>query len=170
MQLREYRESDAVGTLEVFTRAVRVTARQDYSPEQIDAWVGSDRSLTDWHEARAASNTQVAELGGELVGFTGVSSTGHIGMLYVDPAHLGEGIGSALLDCAPASATRTGARKLSTHASITARPFSARHGFVTEAERTPIVRGVSFTNYRMILPLTSSCNPNHRPSTTSTAT
>lgn len=154
MRLRDYRASDAVSTLEVFTRAVQVTASHDYSPEQIDAWVGADRSLTDWHGARAASNTQVAEVDGELVGFTDVSSTGYIDMLFVDPAHAREGVASALLDWARASATRSGAKGLSTHASITARPFFEGHGFVTEAERTPILRGVSLTNYRMILPLT----------------
>ena len=36
-----------------------------------------------------------------------------------------------------------------TNASITARPFFERHGFVVVSEQHPVIRGVPMRNYRM---------------------
>ena len=38
MILRDYAESDGPATLDVFLRAIRVTAARDYTPEQVAAW------------------------------------------------------------------------------------------------------------------------------------
>ncbi|MNW68344.1 putative N-acetyltransferase YafP [compost metagenome] len=46
-----------------------------------------------------------------------------------------------------------GAVELTTYASLTARPFFEKHGFVVVEERQPVLRGVSLTNFRMRKPL-----------------
>ncbi|UPT20067.1 GNAT family N-acetyltransferase [Thermobifida alba] len=153
MLLRAYSESDARETLDVFTRAVQVTARRDYSQRQVDAWAGPDRNLAHWHDARASTSTQVAVIDGRLVGFIGVSPSGYIGMLFVDPSHQRQGVASALLRWAREHARMAGAGELSTHASITARPFFESHGFAVDNVRTPTVRGVAFRNYQMSIQL-----------------
>jgi putative acetyltransferase len=40
-----------------------------------------------------------------------------------------------------------------TNASITARPFFEKHGFMVVAEQHPVIRGVEMINYKMVLPL-----------------
>lgn len=149
MLLRAYGMSDARGTLDVFTRAVRIAARRDYSQQQVDAWADVDRSLEQWHDAREGINTQVAEVAGQVVGFIDVSLDGYIDMLFVDPDHQRQGVASALLEWARASAREAGAEELHTNASITARPFFETHGFSVDEARMPIVRGVALRNYRM---------------------
>lgn len=153
MLIRPYADADAAATLDVFLRAVSTTARQDYTAGQIAAWAGGDRELTAWNRARHAANTRVAVVGGRVAGFTDVTEGGYIDMLYVDPCHGRTGIASALLEWAAATARAAGAQQLSTFASITAAPFFAARGFAVEEERTPVVRGVPLTNYRMSRPL-----------------
>jgi len=151
MTIRAYTDDDAAGTLAVFLAAVTQTASADYTPEQISAWAGADeRDLASWHAARAARATVVAVLDAEVVGFTDVDDAGYVDMMFVDPAVVRRGVASALLDHVAATAVGHGARELSTHASVTARPFFERRGFVVVEERRPVVRGVALTNYRMV--------------------
>ena len=42
-----------------------------------------------------------------------------------------------------------GAVELSTHASLTARPFFEAHGFAVVVEQHPVLRGVALTNFVM---------------------
>lgn len=150
MLLRAYTTADASATFDVFTRAIRQTASQDYTPEQVNAWA-HDRKLLDWDRDRATATTQVAELHGALVGFTDVDSDGHIDMLYVDPEYERRGIASILMSWVIETANAAGIVALTTHASITARPFFETHGFAVVEECQPVIHGVEFTNYLMKL-------------------
>jgi putative acetyltransferase len=149
VHLRDYAPADADPTLAVFRRAVRVTAARDYTPEQVAAWAPDDLDPRAWAERRAAARTRVAVLDDAVVGFTDVDAGGYVDMLFVDPAAGGRGVATALLAWAVATARADGADALTVHASVTARPFFARHGFVVEAEQHPVRRGVTLTNYRM---------------------
>lgn len=149
MDLRDYTPDDAAATLDVFLRAIRVTAARDYTPEQVAAWAPPDVDPDAWAARRAASRTVVAVRDGVVVGFTDVDAAGYVDMLFVDPDATRQGVASALLGWAVRTATALGATELTTHASITARPFFAARGFVVEAEQHPVRRGVELTNYRM---------------------
>lgn len=147
--VRAWTDADAGPTLELFHRAVHVTARQDYSPAQLAAWAPGDIAPEDWTARRRAAGTVVAEVGRRVVGFTDLDGTGHIDMLYVDPSVARTGVASALLEHVLEAARRRGLGQLSTCASRTARPFFERHGFVVVEERHPVRRGVALTNYGM---------------------
>ncbi|KRC32347.1 GNAT family N-acetyltransferase [Oerskovia sp. Root22] len=153
MILRAYDESDAEATLRVFLRAVRVTASKDYSPEQIAAWGSDDISLDVWAVKRLQTDTVVAVEGDEVLGFSDVDDRGYVDMMFVDPAVTRRGVASALLDHVTRTARARGAVELTTYASLTARPFFEKHGFVVVEERQPVLRGVSLTNFRMRKPL-----------------
>ena len=149
MHVRGYEDRDAVETLAVFTRAVNLTACRDYTPRQLQAWLGDSHDLDKWCCARTAANTQVAKTGGRVVGFIDIADDGYIDMLFVDPGHGRQGIGSALLGWAERTAREAGAVQLSTQASITARSFFEQHGFVVDEELAPERNGVVLVNYRM---------------------
>ncbi|MBD7981801.1 GNAT family N-acetyltransferase [Oerskovia merdavium] len=153
MILRAYDESDAEATLRVFLRAVRVTASKDYSPEQIAAWGSDDISLDVWAVKRLQTDTVVAVEGDEVLGFSDVDDSGYIDMMFVDPAVTRRGVASALLEHVTRVAREHGAVELTTYASLTARPFFEKHGFVVVEERRPVLRGVSLTNFSMRKPL-----------------
>lgn len=63
------------------------------------------------------------------------------------------GVASELLGWAARTAVALGAPELTTHASITARPFFEAQGFVVVAEQHPVLRGVEPRNDRMRRPL-----------------
>lgn len=149
MLLRPYRENDASRTLDIFLRAVRITASANYSPEQVAAWAPDDIELSAWDSALRALNTEVIEIDGDVAGFTDVASDGYIHMMFVDPTYARRGAASMLLGWAAQTAAVAGAAELFTHASITARPFFEAHGFAVESEQHPVVRGVEMTNFIM---------------------
>lgn len=151
MELRPYQPQDARATREVFERAVHMTASRDYSSEQIDAWapVGiADADLAAWSNARNSAHTVVAVEGDQVVGFTDLVD-GALDMLYVDPSVGGRGVGTALVDAILNLARERGIDAVETYASLTARALFERHGFVVVEQRSPVVGGVTMTNFKM---------------------
>lgn len=150
MQIRPYAELDAPVTLSVFISAITETAAIHYAPDQIEAWSRpQERDANQWNSARLSLNTVVATIGGEIAGFSDVSESGYIDMMFVAPRFGRQSVASALLSHLHEKAVADGLSELWTHASITARPFFERHGFVVTAERHPITRGVRMVNYQM---------------------
>lgn len=137
----------------MFLAAVAQTAARDYTPAQLEAWARPDRDRDAWARARARANTRVAEVDGRIAGFTDVTDDGYIDMMFVDPDHGARGVATALLAWAETTARATAATRLSTRASITARPFFEARGFAVVEECTAIANGVTLTNYQMIRPL-----------------
>ncbi|MDZ8276779.1 GNAT family N-acetyltransferase [Microbacterium aquimaris] len=151
--LRPYARADAAATRRVFLDAVTVTASRDYRPEQVEAWTRSARrDLPGWHRARAEATTTVAEVAGTVVGFSDVSATGHIGMMFVHSDHSGRGVGRALLAEDERLAREAEAAELTSDVSITARPFFERAGFAVVCEQHPVLAGIALTNFRMRRP------------------
>lgn len=149
MILRDYDESDGPLTLEVFRRAIRQTAARDYTPEQVAAWASDEIDPDGWAARRRSARTRVAEVDGRVAGFTDVDERGYVDMLFVDPAFARRGVATALLRWAASTARELGAVELSTHASLTARPFFEAQGFTVVAEQHPVLRGVALTNVVM---------------------
>ena len=139
--LRPYGESDAARRSRSSCARSGTTASRDYTPEQVAAWASDEIDPAGWAARRRAARTQVAEVDGRVVGFTDVDERGYVDMLFVDPAVARHGVATALLGWAVATARELGADELSTHASLTARPFFERHGFVVVTEQQPVLRG-----------------------------
>ncbi|MGB3414246.1 MAG: GNAT family N-acetyltransferase [Microbacteriaceae bacterium] len=149
VQIRKYRDSDASSTLELFLRAIRETASADFTPEEIAAWAQDDRKLDVWAAKRAEASTIVATINGVLVGFTDLDSSGYIDMMFVHPDYGRRGVASTLLGHIVSLAQLRGITELRTHASITARPFFAKHGFVVVSEQYPVLDEVELSNFVM---------------------
>jgi len=135
---------------------VRITASANYTSQQIQAWahVGRDASAdTAWAAARAAAQTIVAVADTRIVGFSEFVDGTVLDMLYVDPDVSRRGVGSALIAQIVSLARDDGASAVETYASLTARPLFERHGFVVIEQRTPVVRQVAMTNFKMRLVL-----------------
>lgn len=154
--LRPFREQDAAATRAVFERAVRITASTNYTSQQIEAWapVGLDASADRaWAAARAAAQTIVAVTDTRIVGFSDLVDGTLLDMLYVDPDVSRRGVGSALITRIVCLARGDRAAAVETYASLTARPLFERHGFVVIEQRTPVVRNIAMTNFKMRLVL-----------------
>lgn len=153
IRVRPYRDADASELLSLFKDTIRRVNSRDYSPEQIAAWASDENDVKAWTTRFDGRFVLVAESGGRVVGFTDLETDGHIDRFYVSADCQRQGVGRTLLGQLIVEARRRNLLRLFTEASITARPFFERFGFVVDLEQTVVARGVEFCNYRMSLPL-----------------
>ena len=146
MVLRPYAPSDCQALAELFHHTVHTVNAGDYTPEQLDAWSPGAVDLEGWNRSFLEHHTLVAEEGGRIVGFGDMDGTGYLDRLYVHKDCQGRGIASAICEALERAADTAG---LTTHASITARPFFEKRGWQVVKEQQVERRGVLLTNYIM---------------------
>ena len=143
MQLREYIPSDCAQLAELFYQTVHSVNAKDYKKEQLDAWASGEVDLPAWDASFRTRRMIVATENGEVVGFGDMDETGYLDRLYVHKDYQGQGIASAICD----ELERFAAGKvITTHASITAKPFFQHRGYCVVREQKVIRRGVALTN------------------------
>lgn len=146
MVLRPYAPSDCQALSELFHHTVHTVNAGDYTPEQLDAWSPGAVDLEGWNRSFLEHHTLVAEESGRIVGFGDMDGTGYLDRLYVHKDCQGRGIASAICEALERAADTAG---LTTHASITARPFFEKRGWQVVKEQQVERRGVLLTNYIM---------------------
>ena len=87
----------------------------------------------------------VAEEGGVLIGFGDITADGYLDRLYVHHLHQRQGVAAALCD----RLEETVKGPVTTHASITARPFFEKRGYQVLRAQQVERRGILLTNYIM---------------------
>lgn len=128
--IRPYRADDAEAIAALTLAAIRTTALQAYSPEQVAAW--SARHSAERVLDRAARGDVILvapDDGDRPSAYTVLEAGGHLDMLYCHPDHTGKGLGLALLEAAEMAARAQGVTRLFTEASELARPVFARAGY-----------------------------------------
>ncbi|MDE1993459.1 MAG: GNAT family N-acetyltransferase [Rhizobiaceae bacterium] len=146
--VRDYLPADSDATIDIFLRAIREVASKDYSPAEIDAWAKvEDRDA--WAARRSSRPAWIAQCGEVPIGFTDLEPDGHLDMMFVHPDYQGRGVASLLLATVEAATQRQGLDRIFTEASLTARPFFERRGFVVLASQRVEKRGQTLKNFRM---------------------
>ncbi|MFG1926911.1 GNAT family N-acetyltransferase [Cryptosporangium sp. NPDC048952] len=129
-------------------RAIRGSAAEHYTPDQLEAWV-SARSVDQHRALIEHTRTLIAMVDGEPAGFVAVAlepwntlERGEVDQLFVDPAYGGRGVARALLDAVADVATVT-------HASWRAAPVFERNGYLPEETETVHLNDQTLTRVRM---------------------
>ncbi|HEY4467214.1 MAG TPA: GNAT family N-acetyltransferase [Klebsiella sp.] len=143
LKISMYEERDFPGLCTIFLRSVKETTSTDYYPRQIAAWAQVDENC--WRQKIAASRVLVAINDAPPVGFITVVDD-DIDLLFVFPDHSRQGVASALLNTLLRQFPE---RVYTVAASMTAKPFFARHGFRVIKPQETEARGERFLNYRM---------------------
>ena len=147
MWIRRYEPEDLGQITALFYDTVHTVNAADYSPEQLDAWADGAPDLDRWNGSLLAHHSLVAVEGRDLiVGFGDIDATGYLDRLYVHKDRQGLGIATALCDRLERAVD---APVLTTHASITARPFFEGRGYRVLREQRVERHGVRMTNYVM---------------------
>lgn len=144
MFIREYISSNCGQLAELFYQTVHTVNAKDYTKEQLDAWAAGNVDLKGWDKSFSKHYTLVAVEQDFIVGFGDIDSTGYLDRLYVHKDFQRQGIASALCD-----KLENGFDKITTHASITAKPFFLHRGYKVVREQHVTRNGVSLTNYVM---------------------
>ena len=145
MYLREYRPEDCREIIELFYQTVHTVNAADYTEEQLDAWADRKADPDVWNRSLQAHDSIVAMEGDRIVGFGDIDRTGYLDRLYVHAEYQGKGIATAICDWLEQTATG----RITTHASITARPFLEKRGYRVVREQQVERHGILLTNFVM---------------------
>ena len=148
MQLDPYQPGEAAALAELFYRTVHAVCTADYTPAQLDAWADGKVDVAVWDKSFLRHDTLVARMNGEIVGFADLDG-GYLDRLYVHKDHQRQGVATALVQALEGLAVSRGERCMTTHASITARPFFEKQGYRVIREQQVERKGLLLTNFVM---------------------
>lgn len=148
--IRPYCSGDCQEMAQLFYETVHRVNCAHYTTDQLDAWATGQVDLAAWDHSFQVHLTLVAQIGGEIVGFGDLDvETGYLDRLYVHYAYQRQGIATALCDQLERPCD---GRIITTHASITARPFFEGRGYQVVRQQQVERRGVILTNFLMERP------------------
>lgn len=148
--IRKFKLSDLDQIIQLFYDTVHTINIQDYSQEQVDVWAPKNIDINRWKKSLTDHISYVAEINNTIIGFGDITKEGYLDHLYTHKDFQGKGIGSGILKKLEEEAKKLGLMEITTQASITAKPFFEKHGYITVESQTKVFRGISFLNYKMI--------------------
>ena len=149
MILRKYLASDCEEMARLFYDTVHSVNAKDYSSEQLNAWATGTINIDSWNQTFLEHYTIVAVADEKIVGFGDIDSTGYLDRLFVHKDKQGKGIASALCNELEKHAMEHEVSAITTHASITAKPFFEKRGYSSIKEQQAERSGIKLTNYVM---------------------
>lgn len=161
MILRTYKPSDCKCLAQLFYHTVHTVNARDYTQEQLRVWATGDVDLEQWNQSFLANDTVVAIQAGEIAGFGDMDETGYLDRLFVHPDYQNQGIATAICQRLEQAVQ---VKKITTHASITAKPFFLRRGYRVLREQQVIRGGIALTNFVMEKDLSHFCGEPNGPS------
>ena len=144
MFIREYISSDCEQLAELFFQTVHAVNAKDYTQEQLNVWASGHIDLSAWNKSFLEHNTRVAVKNDMIVGFGDIDKSGYLDMLFVHKDYQRQGIATALCD-----ELERDFDKITTHASITAKPFFLHRGYRVVREQQVLRNTVVLKNYVM---------------------
>lgn len=146
MDIRQYQQSDCKELTELFYNTVHTVNAKDYTKEQLNVWATGQVDLEKWDLSLQEHYSVVAVENNVIVGFGDIDKTGYLDRLFVHADHQGKGIATAICD----KLEQFVKKNVTTHASITARPFFEKRGYKVVKEQQVERQGIFLTNYVMV--------------------
>lgn len=144
--IRDYNSEDCNNLAELFYNTVHSVNAKDYSEEQLNVWATGNIDLDQWNNSFLEHFTVVAVEDDIIVGFGDIDKTGYLDRLFVHKDYQRRGIATAICNELEKVINRS---KITTHASITARPFFEKRGYKVIKEQEVERRGIVLKNYFM---------------------
>lgn len=141
--IRKATRDDAPAVFRIRNAAVLIQCAGHYSEEELKRW--TDGELAEWFADAVEKHCHVAIRDGVIVA-TGMVDleSGSIDALFVEPAHMGTGLGKEMLLHLENLAADAGLAALKLDSSLNAAEFYRRHGFVGDRlSRYESPRGIS---------------------------
>lgn len=169
MIIRQYKENDCRALAELFYNTVHTVCADDYTTEQLDAWASGDVDFDEWNSSLSSHYSLVALEDGIVVGFGDIAAGSnevlgsmcgaYLDRLYVHKDYQKKGIASSLCDALEEYAFVRLAEysgnghepmlKIVTHASLTAKPFFEKRGYIVVKKQEVLKNNVTLTNFVM---------------------
>lgn len=148
--LRPIQSSDLEGIVTLFKETVHHVNAKDYTSEQLLVWAPNHIHHNDecW-QSLLHNIAYLAEIDKVIVGFADMTTEGYLDRLYVHKDYQGQGIASLLVKKLESFLFGGDVKKITTEASITAKPFFERMGYFVVKEQNKSVQGVTLVNFVM---------------------
>ena len=144
--LARYKSSDLSELVTLFCDTVKNVCKNDYTPAQLDAWAGAP-DFSAWEREFSEKYTIVACCDGKIAGFGNIDKHGLLDMLYVHKDFQRRGIASEI---ATVLEDYPDTDEITVHASITARGFFEKRGYIAVKENKVRRENEILINYTMI--------------------
>jgi len=151
MEIIEYSSNKAKEIADLFYESVHAIDSSIYSDEQKDAWAPMPIDYGKWEKRLENKRPYVLVIKGKIAGFIELESDGHIDCAYVSPRFQRKGVATNLLNHVMSVAKNFGLNQLYVEASIVAKPFFEKSGFLVENENQVIRYNTVLVNYSMRL-------------------
>lgn len=145
MEIRKYQQSDCKELTELFYNTVHTVNATDYTEKQLNVWATGQVDLRQWNLSLQEHCSVVAVENDIIVGFGDIDKTGYLDRLFVHVDYQRKGIATSI--CNQLEQLVEG--NITTHASITARPFFEKRGYKVVKEQQVERQGIFLTNYVM---------------------
>lgn len=149
ISIRLSKLSDITEMQKMFVDTISTICKDDYSPEQIEAWTSSIENTQLWTDKLTSQHFLIAELDNKIVGFASLENNDYLDFLYVHKDFQRKGIADRLYYEIEKEAIKRKATILNSDVSKTARRFFEKKGFQTIASQTNVIRNVKIVNYKM---------------------
>lgn len=139
--------------LDVFEKSIRTLCVNEYTNEQIEAWVNSRFDIQKWEQKRQQQQFWFAWEQDELIGFCSLEACQNLDLLYVKPAFKKQKVAANLLQSVLEYAQLNQVKFIRTEASLTAVPFFEKFGFIKQENNSFLYNGIWMENVSMQLEL-----------------
>jgi len=146
MYIRNYTFSDEKETIEMIKQTIQEVNKKDYNKKQLAAWSAIDGYLWSTSLKDYSAIVMVNDKNNKIIGFADMNNNGYLDQLFVHKDLQNQTIASKLVNYLEKS---NRSRKISTFASITAKPFFIARGYKVIRKNTVNLRGQQFKNYYM---------------------
>ena len=157
MFIRRLLDDEYDDVVKLITQTVHTVCANDYTKEEIDAWVPYNFDVNKFRTNICRCRNLVAVKGGKIVGFISAEVSGYINRLYTHKDFLNQGIATALFNKIEQWAIQSGIPELSLDSSKTAEGFYLKMGFVKSGVSVMERGNVVFRNTVMKKKLKGGC-------------
>lgn len=146
IEIRAYCSNNCREMAALFYQTVHSINPLEYTAEQLNAWAPALPDVPVWNASFLKNDTLVAWERNRIVGFADMDATGYLDRLFVHKDRQRCGIATML--CQQLE-SRTTSEMVTTQASITAKPFFEKRGYVVVQEQHVERAGILLKNYVM---------------------
>lgn len=149
MNTRVYRSEDCREIIELFYNTVHSVNVKDYNEAQLNVWAPKENELLKWNKSLLEHYSVVVEEDDIIIGFGDLDVSGYFDRLYVHKDYQRIGVATIIVNEIEKYAQENGIDVITTHSSITAKPFFKKQGYKVVKEQLVKRKGQLLKNFIM---------------------
>jgi putative acetyltransferase len=149
-----YQSEDCKEIAELFYNTVHSVNIKDYNEAQLNVWAPKEIDIYAWDKSLSEHYSVLIEENGVIIGFGDLDATGYFDRLFVHKDYQGIGVATTIANELEKHAQANDISTITTHASITAKPFFKKRGYQVVKEQSVKREGQFLTNFIMKKKLT----------------